>query len=768
MLIKHIKKIFLISASVLFVVVMSMSVADAALQAAGAADPANGFPIWYQDLTGLSLAPCLDQNTACVLPPEFDPIITSPPLPITAGPASGITSTNFPLESFYFLADSLMNVGPGPTKAKADLRIALEGSFAGTTAQNTQQITFARINLKKMSNLTPNSTYVVTHPYGSFQFSTDDAGVTILGVAGQAFRTQDGCAAAPCDFAAVLTVPLTNMGPFLTWDTGFPYTTPDGKKYIGNPLVAHTVTGSPTGNNIFKIDGPNIGGPGINTVSTSLFNLSGKLLGIDISPATLQFPLQKAVVVSATKVVTVTNVNAIGNITLGTVVSTGTNSADFTVSVDSCSLATLAPAAACSFSVSFSGNAPDGIKTASISIPVTSPATVPSGAVSVSGSIDSTPPVVLTTLPLNASSVSSNATILATFSENVTNVTNTTFTVAAGGASVPGSVTYDAGTRTATFNPTSLLAFSVTHTASITTGIADVAGNALATTQTWTFIATPPDLTPPSVISVFPTNLVSGVSVTQTVTAVFSEHLDPASVNALSFTLSSPNGPISGSVTYNAATLTATFTPNARLDYGTQHTAVLTTAIDDVAKNHLASAVSWTFVTDFLPTVPKLVAPATGLTGVSASVDFSWHKSTDQDSDPLTYNLYYCNNPFFIGNSFACNTPIVLTKSTGIAGTFYAGISGLGFFLAGIVIIGGTKRGRAMTAVLLIVVALATGVVLHSCGGGGGSNPPPPDLTIMTRNVTGLTSGVTYYWKVVADDGRSGRTESEIRSFTTL
>jgi hypothetical protein len=37
------------------------------------------------------------------------------------------------------------------------------------------------------------------------------------------------------------------------------------------------VVGSPTGNNFFRIDGPNVGGPGVNTIQTTLFNLSGKL-----------------------------------------------------------------------------------------------------------------------------------------------------------------------------------------------------------------------------------------------------------------------------------------------------------------------------------------------------------------------------------------------------------------------------------------------------------------------------------------------------------
>src|SRR5262249_8561874 len=33
----------------------------------------------------------------------------------------------------------------------------------------------------------------------------------------------------------------------------------------------------PTGNNVFRIDGPNVGGPGINSISTNLFAVTGEI-----------------------------------------------------------------------------------------------------------------------------------------------------------------------------------------------------------------------------------------------------------------------------------------------------------------------------------------------------------------------------------------------------------------------------------------------------------------------------------------------------------
>src|SRR6185369_8271481 len=135
-----------------------------------------------------------DQNPMCVLPPEF--AAPAPLQIITPGPATGITALNFPIEAFYFLADNLQSVGPA-LASKFVLRIALEGAFFPAVAPGAQT-TFIRINLKALHGLTPNSTYIVTHPYGTFTFQTDALGDNFPRVNGQSFRAQDGCAAPPC------------------------------------------------------------------------------------------------------------------------------------------------------------------------------------------------------------------------------------------------------------------------------------------------------------------------------------------------------------------------------------------------------------------------------------------------------------------------------------------------------------------------------------------------------------------------------------------
>jgi len=250
--------------------------AQAALQAVGPISAATTLPTWYQDTTGLALVPCLDANGLCVLPPTPAPPFT------TTGPISDL---NFPNEIFYFLADSSLPVTGGAT---AKLRLAFEASFLAGVSPNAG-ITFLRINLASIkSPLSPNSTYTVTHPYGSFTFVTDAAGGS-KAAGNAAFRTED-LSAGPVDgyFPPGLKAATnTHIGPFLKSAAGLITDPVTGTQYLGNPAVTTTVTGSPTGNNFFRISGPNIGGPGINTVQTNLFTLSGKLAPPPGTPITI-------------------------------------------------------------------------------------------------------------------------------------------------------------------------------------------------------------------------------------------------------------------------------------------------------------------------------------------------------------------------------------------------------------------------------------------------------------------------------------------------
>ena len=46
---------------------------------------------------------------------------------------------------------------------------------------------------------------------------------------------------------------------------------------MGDPAVEHAVVGSPTGDNFFRVEGPDIGGPGVDVIETDLFTVQGRI-----------------------------------------------------------------------------------------------------------------------------------------------------------------------------------------------------------------------------------------------------------------------------------------------------------------------------------------------------------------------------------------------------------------------------------------------------------------------------------------------------------
>ena len=228
---------------------------------------------------------------------------------------------------------------------------------------------------------------------------------------------------------------------------------------------------------------------------------------------------------------------------------------------------------------------------------------------------DTTRPIVIATIPINgATAVPFNQAISATFSKpmNPNTITTSSFTLALpGGAAVNGLVSYAAISNTATFTPMTNLLPSTTYTATITTLAADLAGNTLLTNYVWTFTTGPaPDTTRPTITLTNPVANASNVPLTQTVSATFSEAMDPLTINTATFTLTgSGNAPVAATVTYNAVTFVATLTPSLPLVAGTTYTATVSTGATDLAGNSLmAGSVPnpWTFTTGAIVVVPPV------------------------------------------------------------------------------------------------------------------------------------------------------------------
>ena len=107
---------------------------------------------------------------------------------------------------------------------------------------------------------------------------------------------------------------------------------------------------------------------------------------------------------------------------------------------------------------------------------------------------------------------------------------------------------YDVGLQTAIFTPDSELEAESTYTATITTGVWDLAGNPLEEDYVWTF--TVPDQGAPTVLFTVPEDGEGGTEIDATVNATFSEDMDPLTILSSTFTVTGPGTtPLSGVVT---------------------------------------------------------------------------------------------------------------------------------------------------------------------------------------------------------------------------
>ncbi len=99
----------------------------------------------------------------------------------------------------------------------------------------------------------------------------------------------------------------------------------------------------------------------------------------------------------------------------------------------------------------------------------------------------------------------------------------------------------------------------------------------------------------PTVSSTTPAAGATDVSVGTRISAQFTEPMDPTTITNDSFIVN--GGAVTGSVSYDTDSRTATFTPSANLDQSTLYSATLTNTIADLAGNSLTADEVWSFTT---------------------------------------------------------------------------------------------------------------------------------------------------------------------------
>ncbi|UFH45552.1 Ig-like domain-containing protein [Flavobacterium galactosidilyticum] len=220
-------------------------------------------------------------------------------------------------------------------------------------------------------------------------------------------------------------------------------------------------------------------------------------------------------------------------------------------------------------------------------------------------------PIVISTDPINnGTDVVLNKVISATFNMpmNPSTLNASTFTVKQGVNTVLGTISYSGST--VSFTPTIALDANTTYTATITNGAKNSSDTALLANYVWTFKTG----INPTIIATDPLNNVINVNLLKTITANFSVAMDPATINASSFTLKQGTTAVLGTVSYSG--VTASFDPTVALQEGKVYTATITIAAKNTAGIPLATNYVWNFTTTVTP--PVVVLPPSISLGTAA------------------------------------------------------------------------------------------------------------------------------------------------------
>ncbi len=246
--------------------VLASGVAAAALQDHGPSDPNLTWPSWYRDSNGLAIGLCKSTTAMCF-----------PAAPDPTGFAGNIGA-----EMFYNMVE-FKNKATG-SDFQYHYLAGLEASYlpVGKPVHGTE-VVFARVRMSfNFNTAAKEGTYTITHPFGKEVFENVKATTTtnITGAKAAIFFTVDVPLGPEMNFDLALG---GAMGPFITWDNmpAGGLTGPTvGEKFVGDPAVVHTFTGSPFGNNFLRIDGPvnsNLDGLGHDFIEAYEANVIGQL-----------------------------------------------------------------------------------------------------------------------------------------------------------------------------------------------------------------------------------------------------------------------------------------------------------------------------------------------------------------------------------------------------------------------------------------------------------------------------------------------------------
>ena len=165
-------------------------------------------------------------------------------------------------------------------------------------------------------------------------------------------------------------------------------------------------------------------------------------------------------------------------------------------------------------------------------------------------------------------------------------------------------------------------------------------------------------------------------------------------------------------------------------------------------------------VPNIAPASPVPVRPTSGTTIAGSMVTLSWLPSDDPNNDDVTYRVEMAKDAYYVDGYSA-----YVVDADG--GLLLSGCGGAALLLSWLL---GYGRERRRPMLIAAGVLLLTSL-LPACGGGGGGDGGGDDddgPQAISFTITGLNSGVTYYWRVTAIDEKGKEsTPSNTWTFTT-
>lgn len=187
---------------------------------------------------------------------------------------------------------------------------------------------------------------------------------------------------------------------------------------------------------------------------------------------------------------------------------------------------------------------------------------------------DTVSPTITMTPIHGATNVPFNTSIVLTFSEpiNPNTVNAATVLVMSQGEVRAGTITFGQQNTFAVFTPASPFFPTASATVTVLGQVTDTAGNLLqgtggvGTSVVSTFTTSSvADRLPPVVLQLLPINTATGISTRTTITATFSESVNPNTITPTTFQVTSGGTPIAGAYSFSNLNQTVTFIPTAPL-----------------------------------------------------------------------------------------------------------------------------------------------------------------------------------------------------------